>query len=91
MTVFTKNLNRAFKARNILSRIGAVSIKMKHQFSQQIIKVEKTTIFKKILNEIQNNLLEYHQQPIEMNHSQKTSNIKSKKISDSDNMVLNNR
>ena len=35
VTVFTKNLNRAFKARNILSRIGAVSIKMKHQFSQK--------------------------------------------------------
>ena len=91
VTVFTKNLNRAFKARNILSRIGAVSIKMKHQFSQQIIKVEKTTIFKKIVNEIHNNLLEYHQQPIAMNHSQKTSNIKSKKISDSKNMMLNNR
>ena len=48
VTVFTKNLNRAFKARNILSRIGAVSIKMKHQFSQQIIKVEKLRFSKKL-------------------------------------------
>ncbi len=53
VTVFTPNLNRAFKARNILKKIGAVSTKMKQQFSRNSIKEEKIPVFENLVTEFQ--------------------------------------
>ena len=89
VTVYTPNLNRAFKAKNILTRIGAISTQMKMPFSQNILNKEKTATFKNFVNQIQNNLLDYHQTNFSLELIDKMNSPKSKKISESKNIMLN--
>ena len=59
VTVFTPNLNRAFKAKNLMAKIGAVSTKMKTEFSGGSIKAETKTAIKNILESIQSKIPNY--------------------------------
>lgn len=56
VTVFTPNLNRAFKAKNILAKIGAVSTKMKSGFSNKTLFEETKTAFTNLVGDLQQNL-----------------------------------
>ena len=56
VTVFTPNLNRAFKAKNILAKIGAVSTKMKSGFSNKTLFEETKTAFTNLVGDLHQNL-----------------------------------
>ncbi|WP_447950942.1 hypothetical protein [Chryseobacterium koreense] len=88
VTVFTPNLNRAYKARNILSKIGAVSTKVKNIITDHIISDERKSDFKNLVNNLHHNLIGFHPEnrfseiPLKKN----ASHIKA--VPDSNNTIL---
>lgn len=65
ITVFTPNINRAFKARNILSKIGALSTKMKLDFPETILIEETKLTLKNMMTGFHKKLLVYSPETIE--------------------------
>ncbi|KMQ72696.1 hypothetical protein [Chryseobacterium koreense] len=80
VTIFTPNLNRAYKAKNMMSRIGAISTKVKNIVTNNIISEDRKNNFKNLVNNLHKNLIDYHPENIFSGFPSKQSNIE--KISD---------
>ncbi|WP_304344413.1 hypothetical protein [Chryseobacterium koreense] len=81
VTVFTPNLNRAYKAKNMMSKIGAISTKVKNILTNNIISEERKNNFKNLVNSLHKNLIDYHPENIFGEFPLQKSNTNTEKIS----------